>query len=93
MKEGNGSNVTTPVVVFNEYVPSFATVSDVPVHDATTVPVVQMPAGTGFRVVPAPAESFASGVNVWFVSQLPVPVSGFAVGGGVTVGVYVDDDV
>ena len=93
MKEGTGSNVTSPVVVFRVYVPWFATVREVPVHDATAVDVAQMPAGTAFRVVPVAAESFDSGVNVWLTSQLAVPASGLAVGGGVTVGVYVDDDV
>lgn len=93
VKDGNGSKVTTPVDVFNVYVPSFATVSDVPVHEAMAVPVVQIPAGDGLRVVPVPAASFAVGVNVWFTSQLPVPVSGVAVGTPVTVGVYVEFDV
>jgi len=74
-------------------VPSFGTVSVVPAHEATAVDVVQIPAGTAFRVVPVPAVSFDSGVNVWFTSQLPVFVSGVAVGGAVTVGVYVEEEV
>ena len=93
VKEGNGSNVTTPVVVFSVYVPWLATVREVPVQDETAVDVAQIPAGTAFSVAPDPAESFDNGVNVWLTSQLPNPVSGLAVGGGVTVGVYVDDEV
>ena len=87
VNDGNGSKVTTPVVVFSVYVPWFVTVSVVPVHDAIAVPLAQIPSGTGLRDVPEPAESLEVGVNVWLMSQFPVPVSATAAGGGITVGV------
>ena len=85
---GKGSNVTTPVVGFNVYVPWFATVNVVDVQDEAVVTVLaQIPDGTAARVVPVPAESFDTGVNVWLTSHPAVPESATAVGGGITVGV------
>jgi hypothetical protein len=86
MNPGAGSNVTTPVVRFKVYVPSLL-VRVLPVHDATAVVVAQIPTGIAFKVVPAPAKSFATGEYVWFVSQGPVCESGVAIGAPATVGV------
>ena len=60
MNPGAGSNVTTPVVRFKVYVPSLL-VRVLPVHDATTVVVAQIPTGIAFSVVPLAAESFDTG--------------------------------
>ena len=54
---------------------------------AAALAPLEPPAPEPAAVVPVPAVSFDNGVNVWFTSQLPVFVSGAAVGGAVTVGV------
>jgi hypothetical protein len=90
VNEGNGSNVTTPVTLFNVYVPWFEIVSEVAVHEVATNTVLrQIPEGTATIDAPEPAESFDVGVNNWFVSHAPVCASAVAVGGGTTVGVIV----
>jgi len=60
------------------------------VHDDTATDVKQIPAGDAAKDEPVPAESFDKGVTVWFWSHAPVLVSAVAVGGGTTVGVYVE---
>jgi len=69
-------------------VPWFVTVNVVDVQDDAVVTVLaQIPDGTAARVVPVPAESFDTGVNVWLTSHPAAPESATAVGGGITVGV------
>jgi hypothetical protein len=87
---GRGSNVTLPVVGFTVYVPSPLIVNVVPLHEAVAVAVVHNLTVVGFRDAAADPESFVRGLMTWFVSYGPVFVSGATVGGGTTVGVYVE---
>jgi hypothetical protein len=92
VKFGSGSKVTTPLVVFNVYVPSPATVSVVPVHEAATVPVTQIPRGIELSDAPVAAESLEIGVNDWLTFHPPVPVSLTTVGAPTTEAAYVEAD-
>ena len=61
MNDASGVKVTTPLE-FTVYVPWFATVRDVPVHELLAVAVVQSFTVEADSVVPVPAASLLNGV-------------------------------
>jgi hypothetical protein len=88
---GSGSKVTVPFA-FTVYVPWLATVNVVceqlfGVCNGDTPHSFTVDATSG--AVTSPAVSFVSGEMIWFVSQSPVLVSGFATGGCGMTGVNV----
>jgi hypothetical protein len=76
----SGLKVTTPVVVSTVYVPSPAMVSEVAVHNESSVPVAHRRTEDGIRVAPVPATSPVSTSIVWFASDAPEEVSLSALG-------------
>ena len=93
MNVDTGSNVTTPVAVSNVYTPSAVVTLEAEQFDVVNGDA----ADVGHKrtldpttVAPEPAVSLPAGVYVWFVSNAPVCASATAVGGGTTVGVYVE---
>jgi hypothetical protein len=76
----SGTNVTTPVVVSTEYVPSPAIVSDVAVHNELSVPVAHNRTEDGINVAPVPAVSPVSTSITCAVFDAPDDVSLSALG-------------
>jgi hypothetical protein len=63
------------------------------VHEAAAVPVTHNFTLATLSEPPVPAVSFVNGEIVCVALYAPALVSGFAVGGGMTVGVYVVEAV
>jgi len=76
----SGLKVTAPVAVSTVYVPSPAMVSEVAVHNESSVPVAHRRTEDGIRVAPVPATSPVSTSIVWFASDAPEEVSLSALG-------------
>lgn len=101
LKLESGSNVTVPFGL-TVYVPSPGIVTMVLSHRlgdcaSLTPDVVGSSTSHNFRLAASrgaetvPGVSLLNGVMVWLVSCAPDEVSFVATGGGMTVGVYVDD--